>query len=125
MEYLAIDDYAIDMHTSMGRKMGKNRKDFALEGSVVVNEDADFLVKEWRDFYVKEKLENPVRSKKKRWEGKKKVEEKKEKVEEEVAEIMLTLNLKSEDKQSELTLDFTFIKVDNDWRIDRIAQSKS
>ena len=32
MEYLQIDDYAIDMHTSEGRKRGKNRKDFAVEG---------------------------------------------------------------------------------------------
>ncbi len=106
MEYLVIDDYAIDMHTSMGRKMGKNRKDFALEGSVVVNENAEFLVKEWRDFYIKEKLENPVRSKKKRWIGKKKVEkveEKKEKVEEEVAEIMLTLNPKPENKEVKIS----------------------
>ena len=106
MEYLVIDDYAIDMHTSMGRKMGKNRKDFALEGSVVVNENAEFLVKEWREFYIKEKLENPVRSKKKRWIGKKKVEkveEKKEKVEEEVAEIMLTLNPKPENKEVKIS----------------------
>ncbi len=76
MEYLQIDDYAIDMHTSEGRKRGKNRKDFALEGCLVVREDTEFLVKEWRDFYIKEKLDNPVRSKKKRWEGKKKVEKK-------------------------------------------------
>ena len=106
MEYMTIDEYAIDMHTSMGRKMGKNRKDFALEGSIVVNEDTEFLVKEWRNFYVKEKLENPVRSKKKRWIGKKKVEkveEKKEKVEEEVAEIMLTLNPKPENKEVKIS----------------------
>ena len=106
MEYMTIDEYAIDMHTSMGRKMGKNRKDFALEGSIVVNEDTEFLVKEWRDFYVKEKLENPVRSKKKRWIGKKKVEKKDEvedEVEEEVAEIMLTLNPeKVEEKKEEV-----------------------
>ena len=103
MEYLAIDDYAIDMHTSMGRKMGKNRKDFALEGCVVVNEDAEFLVKEWRDIYIKEKLDNPVRSKKKRWEGNKKVEEKKETGEEEIAEILLTLNPKSEKKEVKIS----------------------
>ena len=100
MEYMTIDEYAIDMHTSMGRKMGKNRKDFALEGSVVVNEDAEFLVKEWRDFYVKEKLENPTRSKKKRRIGKNKVEKKEE---DEVAEIMLTLNPeKVEEKKEEV-----------------------
>ena len=103
MLYWTIDDYAIDMHTSMGRKMGKNRKDFALEGSIVVNEDTEFLVKEWRDFYIKEKLENPVRTKKKRWEGKKKVEENPQEVEEEVAEILLTLNPeKVEEKKEEV-----------------------
>ena len=37
-------------------------------------------------------------------------------------QIMLTLKLKSEDKQSELPLDFTFAKVDKDWKIDRIAK---
>ena len=95
MEYLAIDDYTIDMHTSMGRKMGKNRKDFALEGSIVVNEDTEFLVKEWRDFYIKEKLDNPVRSKKSKKKAKKveKVEEKKEvpeKVDENKPEVKKT-----------------------------------
>ena len=98
MLYWNIDDYAIDMHTSEGRKRGKNRKDFALEGCIVVNEDTEFLVKEWREFYIKEKLENPVRSKKKRWEGKKKVEEKKDS-EAEVAEILLTLNPEKVDKE--------------------------
>tara|TARA_Y100001968_G_C19265337_1_gene671376 strand:- start:115 stop:534 length:420 start_codon:yes stop_codon:yes gene_type:complete len=37
-------------------------------------------------------------------------------------QIVLTLNLKSEDKKSELPLDFTFIKVEKNWRIDRIAR---
>ena len=39
-----IDDYVIDMHTSQGRKMGKNRKDFGLEGCLVVNEEKDLFV---------------------------------------------------------------------------------
>ena len=100
MLYWNIDDYAIDMHTSEGRKRGKNRKDFALEGSIVVNEDTEFLVKEWREFYVKEKLENPVRSKKKAKKEKKAVSEN---TEEEVAEIMLTLNHeKVEEKKDEI-----------------------
>ena len=90
-EYMQMDDYVIDMHTSQGRKAGKNRKDFALEGCVVIDENVEFLKREWREYYINEKFLNPIRSKKKRWEGKKKVEEKKEKVEEEVAEIMLTL----------------------------------
>ena len=90
-EYMQMDDYVIDMHTSQGRKAGKNRKDFAEEGCVVIDENVEFLKREWREYYINEKFLNPIRSKKKRWEGKKKVEEKKEKVEEEVAEIMLTL----------------------------------
>tara|TARA_Y100001968_G_scaffold212345_1_gene195498 strand:+ start:72227 stop:72649 length:423 start_codon:yes stop_codon:yes gene_type:complete len=40
-------------------------------------------------------------------------------------QIILTLNLKSEDKKSTLPLDFTFVKVDKNWRIDRISKVKS
>ena len=40
-------------------------------------------------------------------------------------EIMLTLKLKSEDKKNEMPLDFTFIKIDENWRIDRIAKTGS
>ena len=40
-------------------------------------------------------------------------------------QIILTLKLKSEDKQSELPLDFTFVKVEDAWRIDRIAKVKT
>ena len=40
-------------------------------------------------------------------------------------QIMLTLKLKSEDKKSELPLDFTFNKVEQDWRIDRIEKAKN
>ena len=39
-------------------------------------------------------------------------------------QVVLTLNLKSEDKKNELPLDFTFIKIENNWRIDRIAKKK-
>ncbi len=38
--------------------------------------------------------------------------------------IVLTLNLKSEDKKAELPLEFTFIKIEKDWRINRIAKAK-
>ena len=38
-------------------------------------------------------------------------------------QVKLTLNLKSADKTSELPLDFTFIKIDKDWRINRIAKA--
>ena len=40
-------------------------------------------------------------------------------------QIMLTLNLKSEDKKNEMPLDFTFIKFEESWRIDRIAKKNS
>ena len=40
--YLKIDDYAIDMHCSAGRKLGKKKADFALEGCVVVGEDKEY-----------------------------------------------------------------------------------
>ena len=61
-----IDEYVIDMHTSQGRKAGKNRKDFGLEGSLVLNQESycEILYKEWRDYYVKEKIENPTKAKK-------------------------------------------------------------
>ncbi len=39
--------------------------------------------------------------------------------------IILTLKLKSEDKKIELPLDFSFIKVDKVWRINRIAKGNS
>ena len=48
---MEIDDYAIDMHTSAGRKMGKNKVDFIASGAVVVDEDKEYFVKEWRDCY--------------------------------------------------------------------------
>ena len=37
-------------------------------------------------------------------------------------QIIITLNLKSEDKTEELPLDFTFSKIDKDWKIDRISK---
>ena len=40
-------------------------------------------------------------------------------------QIMLTLKLKSEDKKTELPLDFTFIKNEKTWKIDRIEKVKS
>jgi hypothetical protein len=55
-ECLVMDDYVVDMHTSLGRKMKKNKEDFATEGGLVVNEDKEYFVKEWRDLYVNEKI---------------------------------------------------------------------
>ena len=48
-----MDDYVVDMHTSEGRKRGKNRKDFALEGCVVLDEDGIFC-KRMEDYYINE-----------------------------------------------------------------------
>ena len=39
--------------------------------------------------------------------------------------IILTLKLKSEDKNTELPLDFTFKKIDKEWQINRIAKANS
>lgn len=38
-------------------------------------------------------------------------------------QIMLILNLKSEDKTAELPLEFTFTKIEKEWRINRIAKA--
>ena len=37
--------------------------------------------------------------------------------------IMLTLSLKSEDKKIELPLEFTFVKIEKEWRINRIKKA--
>ena len=55
--YLEIPSYAIDMHTKKGREMGKNRADFAKEGSLVVDEDKEYYNEEYREFYNKCKFE--------------------------------------------------------------------
>ena len=38
-------------------------------------------------------------------------------------QIIITLNLKTEDKKEELPLDFTFSQTDDVWKIDRIAKA--
>lgn len=48
---LILDDYVIDMHCSEGRKKGKNKRDFAISGSLVVGEDQEYLVRAWRRRY--------------------------------------------------------------------------
>ena len=57
-EKLVFDSYVIDMHTSLGRKMGKNAINFMEEGSFVKDEDQEFLEKEWRETYNNGKLES-------------------------------------------------------------------
>ena len=70
-EKLTIDDYAIDMHCSLGRKMGKNKVDFIKEGSVVVDEDKEYFVQEWRDMYNGGKIRSFEKQKKKKMKNKK------------------------------------------------------
>jgi hypothetical protein len=50
---IELDDYVFDMHTSAGKKMGKNKEDFKKEGCLVLNENKEFLRKEWKEFYIK------------------------------------------------------------------------
>ena len=57
---LKIDDYAIDMHCSAGRKLGKKKADFALEGCVVVGEDKEYYNSDWRELYCDLKV-NPAK----------------------------------------------------------------
>jgi len=59
-KFLKIDDYAIDMHCSAGRKLGKKKADFALEGCVVVGEDKEYYNRDWRDLYCDLKV-NPAK----------------------------------------------------------------
>ena len=85
-EKLVIDDYVIDMHTSLGRKLGKNAINFMAEGALVVNEDKEYLIDEWRTSYNEGKLESyaaklAAKKKKALKKVEKKVEEKVEKKE--------------------------------------------
>lgn len=47
-----IDDYAIDMHTRRGRSAGKDKKVFALEGSIVSDEDTDLVDPLYKRLYL-------------------------------------------------------------------------
>ena len=82
-EKLFYDDYVIDMHTSIGRRRGKNVVNFALEGALIVNENKDWFVKDYRDNYVKGKLKKSWKKK-----GKKVVKEKKKKNENSIDKIL-------------------------------------
>ena len=50
------DNFIIDKHCSAGRKLGKNLVDFAMEGSVVINENKKWFNKKYRDAYIASKL---------------------------------------------------------------------
>ena len=57
---IEIDDYAIDMHCSAGRKMGRKKAEFALVGCLVVDEDKEYYNDTWRKLYVDLKV-NPAK----------------------------------------------------------------
>lgn len=61
---IVLDEYVLDMHCSAGRKLNKNKADFALEGGLVVDEDKEYFVQDWRDFYIKDKIEIGTNNKK-------------------------------------------------------------
>ena len=62
---LDIDDYCIDQHCSQGRMMGKGKKDWKTKGSLVVDQDKEYFVKEWRDYYRGEWKEQAEKEEKK------------------------------------------------------------
>lgn len=103
---LVFDNYVIDMHTSLGRKLGKNGIDFMEEGSYVKDEDSEFLVQEWRDSYQTGKLESYAKKlaeKKKKAmakveKEKKKAEKKAEKGKKKTVKIVKSGESKSEEK---------------------------
>ena len=81
--YMEMDDYVVDMHCSLGRKLGKGKKDFAIEGSLVIDEDKQFYVQEWRKRYNSEKFKPKIKKgKKKKIKVENKIEIKVEKKEE-------------------------------------------
>ena len=49
---LELDEFVFDMHTSEGKKRGKSKEDFKKEGCFVVNENEEYLRKDWKNFYV-------------------------------------------------------------------------
>jgi flagellar biosynthesis GTPase FlhF len=90
-EGIEVNDYVYDIHTTLGKTMGRNKEHFKKEGCFVLNEDGEFLREEWKDFYVnffgsgKEKKEKKEKKELKEKEKKEKKElkekEKKEKKE--------------------------------------------
>ena len=51
-EKLELDEFVYDMHTSEGKKRGKSKENFKKEGCFVLNENEEYLRKDWKNFYV-------------------------------------------------------------------------
>ena len=93
---IIVKDYIYDMHTREGKRMGKDKKNFREEGCIVMNEDEEFLRKEWRDFYMEYYGHSRESEKKKEKKELKKLERKlKEKV-----------NIKKKGKKSNVDTSF-------------------
>lgn len=55
-ECFFVDDYVLDKHCSAGRRMGKTTADFAKVGSLVINENKEWYVDEYRKAYIEMKM---------------------------------------------------------------------
>lgn len=49
---LVLPDYVYDIHTGKGKKEGKVKQDFLMSGSYVVNDDVEFMVPKYKEFYM-------------------------------------------------------------------------
>ena len=114
-EKIELADYVFDMHTSAGKKLGKGKEDFKKVGCWVMNEDEEYLRKEWKDFYVnfvgksknvkknsvnkKELKEKELKEKEKREKKELKEKEKREKKELKEKEKMEKKELKEKEKR--------------------------
>ena len=111
-EKMKIDDYAIDMHCSEGRRLGKKKAEFAMVGCVVVNEDKEYYNEEWRSLYCDlkvnaEKYTGCIEKKeKKEKKVKKEKKEKREKKEKKVKENNMNMEFidGSEIKENEIRI---------------------
>jgi len=48
---ISLDKFVFDMHTKLGRQMGMTKKDFGEEGSLVLNEDTNYLNEVYLEIY--------------------------------------------------------------------------
>ena len=100
---MKMNDFVVDMHTSAGKKLGKNKENFKKEGCFVLNENEEYLRKDWKNFYVnfvgKDKKTGVGLNKKE-----KKEREKREKLEKKEREKREKLELKEREKREKLEL---------------------
>lgn len=57
-----LEDYALDMHTTRGRKMKRNGIHFIEHGMICLPEDTEYLNIAWRNKYIELKRLNPERT---------------------------------------------------------------